>query len=67
MNCEHASELISLSCEKKLNVKDSVQLQVHLWLCPKCRYFKQNNDQLRKMLKDYCQYSETETKTDKET
>lgn len=55
MNCEHASELISLSCEQKLKVKESVQLQVHLWLCPKCRYFKQNNDKLRKMLHEYCQ------------
>ncbi|AFU19771.1 hypothetical protein [Actinobacillus suis] len=54
MNCEHASELISLSCEQKLKVKDSVQLQVHLWLCPKCRYFKQNNEKLREMLKEYC-------------
>lgn len=50
MNCEHASELISLSCEQKLKVKESVRLQVHLWLCPKCRHFKQNNDKLRQML-----------------
>ncbi|WP_018652824.1 hypothetical protein [Actinobacillus capsulatus] len=60
MNCEHASELISLSCEQKLKVKDSVQLQVHLWLCPKCRYFKQNNDKLREMLKEYCNQTQKE-------
>ena len=62
MNCEHASELISLSCEKKLKVKESVQLQVHLWLCPKCRYFNQNNDKLRKMLHEYCQQDKTNLK-----
>ncbi|OQS61883.1 hypothetical protein ASU3_00860 [Actinobacillus suis] len=60
MNCEHASELISLSCEQKLKVKDSVQLQVHLWLCPKCRYFKQNNEKLREMLKEYCHQTQKE-------
>ncbi|MDE8035326.1 zf-HC2 domain-containing protein [Actinobacillus equuli subsp. haemolyticus] len=60
MNCEHASELISLSCEQKLKVKDSVQLQVHLWLCPKCRHFKQNNDKLREMLKEYCNQTQKE-------
>ncbi|AAP96641.1 hypothetical protein A6046_02845 [[Haemophilus] ducreyi] len=54
MNCEHASELISLNCEQKLKVKDSLQLQIHLWLCPKCRHFKKNNNEMRKLLQNYC-------------
>lgn len=55
MNCEQATELVSLKCEQKLKLKESMQLKIHLWICPKCRYFEENNKKLRAMLKDYCQ------------
>lgn len=53
MKCEQASQLISLSCEQKLTFKDKTQLQLHLWFCPKCRRFKQNNEKLSAMMRAY--------------
>lgn len=58
MNCEQATQLVSLSCEQKLALTERVRLQVHLWICPKCQHFKDNNDKLRQMLKKYCQQDE---------
>ncbi len=53
MNCEHATQLISLSYEQKLRLSEQLPLQIHLWKCPRCQYFKQNTDKLKTLMKEY--------------
>lgn len=55
MNCEQATQLVSLECEEKITLKEKASLQLHLWICPKCRYFKHNNEKLRQMMKGYAE------------
>ena len=54
LNCKETTELISLSCEQKLNFKQQLQLKIHLMMCSKCRGFERNNQKMDKMMKTFC-------------
>ncbi|HDL5698719.1 zf-HC2 domain-containing protein [Mannheimia haemolytica] len=52
LNCKETTELISLSCEQKLNFKQQLQLKIHLMMCPRCRGFKKNAQKVEQLMKE---------------
>ncbi|HHW7569314.1 TPA: zf-HC2 domain-containing protein [Mannheimia haemolytica] len=52
LNCKETTELISLSCEQKLNFKQQLQLKIHLMTCPRCRGFKKNAQKVEQLMKE---------------
>lgn len=55
MHCLQATQALSEQMEQPLSLRRQVALQVHLLTCPHCRQFKQNCQQLRKLMRDFRQ------------
>ncbi|HGO5814452.1 TPA: zf-HC2 domain-containing protein [Mannheimia haemolytica] len=53
LKCKAATELISLSCEQKLNFKQQLQLKVHLMMCSRCRGFARNTQKVEQFMKTF--------------
>lgn len=53
LNCKETTELISLSCEQKLNFKQQLQLKIHLMMCPRCRGFARNTEKIEQLMKNF--------------
>jgi predicted anti-sigma-YlaC factor YlaD len=51
MNCEQATQLLSIAMERKLNLKEQAELKVHLLICSGCRQFGQHVQQLRSIVR----------------
>ncbi|AGK02858.1 TPA: zf-HC2 domain-containing protein [Mannheimia haemolytica] len=53
LKCKQITELVSLSQEQKLTLKQRVNVQVHLMLCSRCRAFSQNCKTVDKLMKEF--------------
>lgn len=51
--CKEITELISLGNEQKLAFSQQCAISMHLLFCPYCRAFKQNNEQMRKLMQQF--------------
>lgn len=56
--CKDITELISLQQEQPLAFKQKLAMQVHLMICPYCRAFRRNNEQMRKLMQQFKDKSE---------
>lgn len=56
--CKDITELISLQQERPLAFKEKLAMQAHLLICPYCRAFKRNNEQMRDLMKQFKEQSE---------
>lgn len=61
LNCKEITELISLSCEQKLNFKQQLQLKIHLMMCPRCRSFARNTEKVDQLMKAFGNVGEKST------
>ncbi|QLB15099.1 hypothetical protein A6B39_06345 [Mannheimia granulomatis] len=61
LNCKETTELISLSCEQKLNFKQQLKLKIHLMICPRCRGFARNAQKVDKLMKAFSSRTENST------
>ena len=55
MNCLNATKMISVAKERPLSLKEKVGLKTHLLICPYCRAFAQNCDEMSKLMKEFAQ------------
>ncbi|MDO4431380.1 MAG: zf-HC2 domain-containing protein [Lonepinella koalarum] len=53
LNCQKITELVSLSQEQKLTLKQYMEVKIHLMLCPHCKAFKQNCQQIDKLMREF--------------
>lgn len=47
INCEEFSELVSQQMDRPLSFRDRISLRIHQWICPPCRFIKQNFTTIR--------------------
>ena len=57
MNCKEATQLLSEKLDRPLNAKEKVSLGFHTTMCPSCRYFSHQMEDLRQMSKHYAKGS----------
>lgn len=55
MRCLQATQALSEQMEQPLGLRQNIALQIHLLTCPHCRQFKQNCQQLRKLMNTFRQ------------
>jgi len=55
ISCKIAAKLMSLSCERKLTLKEQIALKAHLAVCETCRNCQRQIKALQKILPDYIQ------------
>ncbi len=53
LNCNKATRLMSEAQERKLTIKEQVELRIHTLMCSGCTNFKQQMDELRKAMRSY--------------
>lgn len=53
MYCKEATELISRKHEEKIGMKKNIALYQHLAICPYCRAFRKNSQELSKLMKKF--------------
>jgi len=53
MNCHHATQLLSEKLDRPLNTKEKIALGVHTTMCPPCRRFLHQMEELRFISKAY--------------
>ncbi|REG83737.1 zf-HC2 domain-containing protein [Marinomonas pollencensis] len=53
MNCQQATQLLSEKLDRPLDTKEKISLGVHTTLCPPCRRFAQQMEELRSISKRY--------------
>ena len=51
--CQEATKLMSLAMERKLSLRESVQLKLHLAVCDLCERFLKQIRSLRQILRAY--------------
>ncbi len=50
-SCRQASRIVSEAMERKLTMKERINLRIHLFVCDMCRNFKQNVHLLERTLR----------------
>ncbi len=53
ISCKAAAKLMSLSCERRLTLREQVALKSHLAVCETCRYCQKQIKGLQKILPRY--------------
>ncbi len=53
MNCRKATQLLSESQERSLNLSEKTALRFHVMMCSRCRHCQQHMDILRMATKAY--------------
>ncbi|MBR0573427.1 MULTISPECIES: zf-HC2 domain-containing protein [Pasteurellaceae] len=53
MKCLQVTQLVSQSHERKLKFNEKCGVMVHLVICPQCRHFKQNCQQMSEIMKKF--------------
>ena len=56
--CQKATRLISEAMERKLTLKESIELKLHLYVCDLCERFLKQIHSLRKLLRSYTPQNE---------
>ena len=51
--CQEATRLMSQAMERKLSLKESIQLKLHLAVCDLCERFRKQLQGLRQILRAY--------------
>ena len=51
LTCKHTSRLISEGQERQLNLKERINLRLHVWMCNNCRRFEKQIVTMRKIMK----------------
>lgn len=52
-NCKHTSELLSQAQDRSLSLPEKIRLQLHLFICVRCRNFDRQLAFMRKALRQY--------------
>ncbi|WP_301098782.1 zf-HC2 domain-containing protein [Otariodibacter sp.] len=53
--CKEITQLVSLSNEQKLVLRQRYAITIHTLFCPYCRSFKKNNAQIRYLMQQFKQ------------
>lgn len=53
MSCHQATQLLSEKLDRPLETKEKISLGVHTTMCPACRRFAQQMEELRSISKRY--------------
>jgi len=53
INCQEATRLTSLSMERRLSIKETIDLRLHLMLCSLCVQFQRQIHLLHTLMKNY--------------
>jgi len=62
--CQKATRLISEAMERKLTLKESIKLKLHLSVCDLCERFLKQIQSLRKLLRAYTPQNEQHLPSD---
>jgi hypothetical protein len=54
-SCKQAAQLINLSIERELSLREFVTMKIHLWSCKTCSFYKRQISALRKI---FCRHEE---------
>jgi len=57
LSCFKATQLISLSNERPLVLKEKATLRMHLLICSMCRNFRNNSKTLSKTMQAYTKHN----------
>ena len=55
LSCKEASELLSQSIERRLSLRENLQLRLHLFLCAACAQFRRQMEFLHAAARAYAQ------------
>lgn len=47
INCEEYTTLVSNQMDRKLSLGDKLAMQLHQWVCPPCRFIRQQFSAMR--------------------
>ncbi|MDP8032744.1 zf-HC2 domain-containing protein [Pasteurella atlantica] len=53
MKCLQVTQLVSQSRERKLKFNEKCGVMAHLVICPQCRHFKKNCQQMSEIMKKF--------------
>lgn len=53
LNCRETTQLVSESQDRPLNLKEKLQLRLHLWMCVGCRNFQRSVHLLRDAMQGF--------------
>lgn len=53
ISCQQATKLMSLSMERKLTLKETIDLKLHLMICSLCLQFQEQVRNMSKLLRAY--------------
>ncbi|RNF51528.1 zf-HC2 domain-containing protein [Marinomonas hwangdonensis] len=62
MNCQQATQLLSEKLDRPLTRKEKMAIGMHTTLCPSCRQFGKQMEELRHISKSYTKGEVPETK-----
>jgi hypothetical protein len=48
-SCKQAAQLVNLSLERRLTIREFVTMKIHLWTCKTCTFYKRQVNALRKI------------------
>ncbi len=54
-SCKQAAQLVNLSIERKLTLREFVTMKIHLWSCKTCTFYMRQINALRKI---FCRHEE---------
>ena len=64
VSCQEATRLASLKMERRLSIKEKIDLQLHLMVCDLCVSFNKHINGLRVILRSYTPQGEKQLSTD---
>ena len=50
LTCKNTSRLVSEGQERQLNLKERINLRIHVWMCNNCRRFEKQVATMRKIM-----------------
>ena len=53
ISCQKATRLISDSLDRRLSLRESALLKIHLFVCDLCQNFRKQSTDLHKLLRQY--------------